>query len=131
MAMNDTIAVFLTSIRNACRAEYKDVQVAHTVVTEKIARVMFDEGYLGDVQVIGEGKGKKLVMRLKYMNSEPVIAGLQRVSKLSRRVYVGYKDINAVMNGLGLSILSTPAGIMSDKDAKKNRVGGEVLCNIW
>lgn len=131
MSMNDTISNFLTRIRNAYRATHKDVQMRHSVLTEKIARVMLDEGYISDLQVVGEGAKKYLVIKIKYVDEKSVILGIKRVSKPSKRVYVGSVDIKPVMDGLGLSILSTPAGIMSDKEARKRRVGGEVLCNVW
>lgn len=131
MSMNDTVSYFLTRIRNAYKAGHEDVQIPHTVLSEKIARVMLDEGYLEDMQIVGEGIKKTIVITIKYIDEKSVINGLKRVSKPSRRIYVGYQDIKPVMNGLGLSILSTPAGVMSDNDARKKRVGGEVLCNIW
>ena len=131
MSMNDTVADFLTRVRNGFRAEHEDVTINYTVLVENIAKVMRSEGYIKDFQTVGEGAEKVMIVKLKYVNGTSVIANLQRVSKPSRRVYVGYNDVKPIMNGLGLSILSTPAGVMSDNDARKKHVGGEVLCNVW
>lgn len=131
MSMNDTIAGFLTRVRNAYRAGHEDVEVRHSALTEKVARVLLDKGYLSDVQVIGEGVKKSIVVKIKYVDGRSVISGLERLSKPSRRVYVGYRDIKPVMNGLGFSILSTPAGVMSNVEAREKHLGGEVLCNVW
>lgn len=131
MGMNDTVADFLTRIRNAYRAGHKDVHVRYAVLSEKVAKVMADEGYLDDVQVVGEGTRKSLVIKIKYVDGNSVITGLERISKPSKRVYVGHREIRPVMNGLGLSILSTPAGVISDANARKQNVGGEVICNVW
>lgn len=131
MSMSDTIAYFLTRIRNAYRAGHESLSVRHTVITEKVANVMLNAGYLDDVQIDGEGVTKRIVIGIKYRDDASVINGLQRVSTPSRKVYVGYRDIKPVMNGLGLSILSTPNGVMSDVDARKSQVGGEVICNVW
>ena len=131
MSMNDTVADFLTRLRNAYRAGHEDVQMPHSILAEKIAGVLLTEGYLADVQVLGEGVKKTIVIAVKYVDETSVINGLKRISKPSCRIYVGYKDIRPVMNGLGLSVLSTPAGVVSDNEARKKRVGGEVLCNVW
>jgi small subunit ribosomal protein S8 len=129
--MNDTVSDFLTRLRNAYRAKHEDVQIPYSILTEKIANVMFVQGYVDGVEVVGEGVNKTIVIKVKYVDEESVINGLKRVSKPSCRIYVGYKEIKPVLNGLGISVLSTPAGVMSDVDARKKRVGGEVLCNIW
>ena len=131
MSINDTVADFLTRIRNACRASHEDVQIPYSVLNERIGKVIVDNGYIEDLQVIGDGAQKRIVVKLKYVDGKPVVNDVQRVSKPSKRVYVGYKDIKPVMNGLGVAILSTPTGVMSDLEAKKKRVGGEVICNIW
>lgn len=131
MSMNDTVSDFLTRLRNAYRAKHEDVQIPYSILTEKIANVMFVQGYVDGVEVVGEGVNKTIVIKVKYVDEESVINGLKRVSKPSCRIYVGYKEIKPVLNGLGISVLSTPAGVMSDVDARKKRVGGEVLCNIW
>jgi len=129
--MNDSIADFLTRTRNAYRAAHEDVVIKHSRTVEDVAKVILEEGYFENVEVVGEGAKKSIIVKLKYVEGVSVVADLQRVSKPSRRIYVGYKEIKPVMNGLGLSVLSTPQGVMSDNDARKKRVGGEVLCNVW
>lgn len=131
MSMNDVTSDFLTRVRNAYRTGHESVQIRHSVLVESVARILQTEGYIDSVETIGEGIRKYLVVKIRYVNGTSVIQGLQRVSKPSRRVYVGCKEIKPVMNGLGLSILSTPSGVMTDVEARKRRVGGEVLCNIW
>ncbi len=131
MSMNDPIADLLTRIRNAYRAEHEDVQIPYSIMKEKIVKVMVDEGYVEGFEVAGEGTKKVLIVRIKYVDGTSVINGIKRVSKPSCRRYVGYNEILPVTNGMGISILSTPAGIMSDTSARKKHVGGEVVCNIW
>jgi len=129
--MNDPIADLLTRIRNAYRAEHEDVQIPYSIMKEKIVKVMVDEGYVEGFEVAGEGTKKVLIVRIKYVDGTSVINGIKRVSKPSCRRYVGYNEILPVTNGMGISILSTPAGIMLDTSARKKHVGGEVVCNIW
>lgn len=131
MSMNDTIADFLTRIRNAIRAGHEDVQTRYSSLNEKIAQVLLDEGYITDFQVMGEGIRKTIIVSVKYMDGRSVITDMQRVSRPSKRVYVGFSDIKPVMNGLGMSIMSTPSGIITDKEARRRRVGGEVICSVW
>jgi len=131
MGMNDTMADFLTRIRNGYRAGFDAVSVAHTKITERIAGVLLNAGYIDDFQVISEGAAKAMVITLKYRDGRPVIHGIRRESKPSRRVYVGYRDIKPVRNGIGIAIISTPAGIMSDEEAKKRQIGGELLASVW
>lgn len=131
MSMNDTVANFLTKIRNACSAGHESVQMRHTVLIEKIANVLQNEGYIEDLQIVGEGLNKNIVIKLKYSGTTPVISNLSRVSKPSGRIYIGYREIKPVMNGLGLSILSTPEGVMTDTEARRKRLGGEIICNVW
>ena len=131
MSMNDTMSDFLTRIRNAYRASHKDVQIPYTGLSEKVGKVLLDLGYIESLEVAGEGVRKAICVKVKYVEGKSVINGLQRISKPSRRVYVGYKEIKPVMNGLGVAILSTPSGVMSDVDARKKQIGGEVLCNVW
>ena len=131
MSMNDPIADLLTRIRNAYRASHEDVQIPYSAIKEQIVNVMVDEGYVSGVEVAGEGTKKALVVKIKYVDGKSVISGLTRISKPSCRRYVGFKEIHPVRNGMGISILSTPAGVMSDNDARKKHVGGEVVCNVW
>jgi small subunit ribosomal protein S8 len=128
----DSFADFLTRIRNGLRSRQKDVAVPHSKLKYEIARVLLEEGFISNFQVDGEGIAKKLIVTLKYEEGgTSVIRGLEMVSLQSRRVYVGTGDIPKVLGGLGMSIVSTSRGIMTDRDARQKRVGGEILCKVW
>jgi len=130
--MTDPVADMLTRIRNAilARKEYVDVPASRTKIS--IARIMKDEGYIRNFRLAKDRKQGIIRIHLKYdKNNTPAIDGLRRVSKPSRRYYVKYGELPKVMNGLGIAIVSTSKGIMTDREARKNRVGGEVLCEIW
>jgi small subunit ribosomal protein S8 len=130
--MNDPIADMLTRIRNASSAGHKRVDVPHSRLKEAMAGILKSEGYVEDTTIIEKGKFRFLRIRLRY-DDEGIsfITGLSRVSRPGKRVYTGHKDVPRVMGGLGLSILSTPRGLMSGRDARKSGVGGEILCSIW
>lgn len=128
--MNDPIADMLTRIRNASRALLKDVEVSHSRMKQSIADILKREGYLADYAVEGE-KIKRIKIRLKYNGRKGVIAGLRRVSTPGLRRYVGVGDIPRVLNGMGISIVSTPKGLMTGADARKQNVGGELVCFVW
>ena len=128
--MSDPVADMLTRIPNANGALLHDVEVNHSRLKENIAGILKREGYLADYSV--EGKtAKKLKLKLKYNGRKGVIAGLKRVSKPGLRRYVGATEIPRVLNGMGISIVSTPKGVMTGTDAKKENVGGELVCFIW
>jgi small subunit ribosomal protein S8 len=130
--MTDPIADLLTRIRNANRARKEHVQIPWSRLKERVARVMVAEGFLGGVEVVGDDWRRQLRVELRYNpNRVPVITGLSRVSKPSLRVYVGSGEIPAVRHGLGVSILSTSKGVLGNRDARQQGVGGEVLCAIW
>jgi small subunit ribosomal protein S8 len=130
--MTDPIADLLTRIRNGAQARHQSVDVPWSRVKERIARVMEAEGFIGEVASVGEGKDRVLRLTLRYDGRRTsVITGLRRVSRPSLRVYVGVGDIAPVRDGLGVSILSTSKGIMVDREARSQGVGGEVLCSIW
>ena len=131
MSMQDPIADMLTRVRNAGMAAKPDVLVPESKMKTAIAEVLKSEGYIADVDQEGEGISRMLRLRLKYRGGVPVIEGVQRVSKPSRRVYCGSSDIPNVRNGLGIAILSTPKGVVSGRVAKSEKVGGEVLCYVW
>ena len=131
MSLSDPIADMLTRIRNASRAALPTVEMPVSKMKLAVAEVLKGNGYVSDYRAEGEGVNGKLVVELKYLEGEPVIEGLQRVSKPSRRVYVGAGDIPRVLGGLGVAILSTSQGIMSDRAARKAKTGGEVLCYVW
>ena len=132
MILSDPISDMLTRIRNANMAEHKQVQIPHSKMKTEIARLLKEEGYIKDfTRENVEGKAT-LVLFLKYMEDQkPVIQGLRRVSRPSRRHYVGAEDVPRVLGGIGTAFLSTSTGILTDNDARKAHVGGEVLCYIW
>ncbi len=128
----DPISDFLTQIRNGIAARLKEVNVPHSRLKYEIARVLLEEGFISNFRVDGEGPKKRVIISLKYLDDgTSVIRGLVRVSKQSRRVYVGCDEIPRVMGGLGVAILSTPAGVMTDREARRRRVGGEIICKVW
>ncbi|OAQ21067.1 30S ribosomal protein S8 [Thermosulfurimonas dismutans] len=130
--MTDPIADMLARIRNALMARHKTVEVPASKLKLEIARILKEEGYVEDYEFVQEGPQGKIVITLKYdENRRPVIAGLKRVSKPGRRIYAGVKKLPRVMGGLGIAIISTSRGIMTDHEARRRRVGGEILCEIW
>jgi len=133
MAVNDTIADMLTRIRNATMARHQTTDVPSTKMTRSIARVLKEEGFITDFSEAGEGVKRSLVISLKYKgkNRRPIITTLKRISKPGLRVYSNRKDLPRVLGGIGVAIISTSSGIMSDRDARRQGLGGEVLCYIW
>ncbi|HXG51045.1 MAG TPA: 30S ribosomal protein S8 [candidate division Zixibacteria bacterium] len=134
MAMTDPIADMLTRIRNAARARHPKVSVPWSRIKESIARVLLEEGYVKDVKKVkaARGGGEDLVIQLKFdRENRPVISGLKRVSTPGRRVYTGTRELMPVRKGLGIHILSTPKGILVDREAQRARVGGELICSVW
>ena len=132
MILSDPISDMLTRIRNANMAEHKTVQVPHSRMKSELARILKEEGYIKDYTTEKVAGKATLVMFLKYMEDQkPVIQGLRRVSKPSRRHYVGADDVPRVLGGIGTAILSTSSGVFTDTAARKAHVGGEVLCYIW
>ena len=130
--MTDPIADMLTRIRNARMVNKEVVEVPSSKMKKAIADIMLSEGYVSDVKLVEDGLSGKLVITLKYAGKrQPVINGLQRVSKPGLRTYSGVENMPKVMDGLGVAILSTNKGVMTDKQAKAANVGGEVLCYIW
>ncbi|MBM4037446.1 MAG: 30S ribosomal protein S8 [Planctomycetes bacterium] len=129
--VNDPIADMLTRIRNALRARKGEVEVPGPRINEGIARVLKDEGYVLDYKPFEAGPRRLLRVYLKYgPDGEMVITSLRRESRLSRRIYRGVDDIPRVRNGLGVAVLSTSKGVLSDRECRKQRVGGEVLCTV-
>jgi small subunit ribosomal protein S8 len=134
MGMTDPIADMLTRIRNASRARHQKVTVPWSRVKENIAKVLIDEGYLKELKKTkaARGGGEELVIQLKFdRESRPVISGLKRVSRPSRRVYVRAQEVPPVRRGLGINVLSTPKGILVDREAQRAKVGGELVCSVW
>ncbi len=128
--MTDPIADFLTRIRNANRALLPSVEVRHSRVKEGIARILQREGYVADFAVEG-AKIKKLRVRLKFNGRKGVIAGLRRVSRPGLRHYAGLDEIPRVLGGMGVAVMSTSQGVMTGAEARRQKLGGEVLCYIW
>jgi small subunit ribosomal protein S8 len=132
MSQTDPIAELLTRIRNAARARYNQVEMAHSRLREAICRVLVEERFLAGVETAGEGYKKKLLLALRYSAArESVIRGIERTSRPSLRRYAGAKTMPRVSGGLGLHVVSTPLGVMTDREARRRNVGGEVLLKIW
>ena len=131
--VNDRIADMLTRIRNANIMKYDTVDVLGSKMTVEIARILKEEGYISDYKVEKDGAGEKLTLNLKYANNkkEKVITGLKRISKPGLRVYAKKDELPRIQNGLGIAIISTSEGVMTDRDARKKGLGGEVLAYIW
>ncbi len=132
MQISDTIADMLTRIRNASAAKHDSVDVPASNVKKAIAQILHDEGYITSFQVEEDGKQGVIHITLKYgQNKSQAISGIRRVSKPGLRIYTNVEDMPKVMKGLGIAILSTSKGIMTDKQARKANVGGEVLAYVW
>lgn len=132
MSMSDPLADFLTRIRNAGMVRYETVDVPMSNLKVDVAKVLREEGYIKDYQIIEDSKQGILRIELKYgPNDELVISGIRRISKPGLRQYVKADDIPKVLSGLGISILSTSKGVMTDREARRLRIGGEILCEAW
>ena len=132
MQMSDVIADMLTCIRNANDAKHATVDIPASNMKKSIADILVNEGYVKSYQVIDDGKQGTIRVTLKYgQNKQKVLRGLKRVSKPGLRIYAGYEDMPKVMNGLGVAIVSTSKGLMTDKQARAQKIGGEVLAFIW
>lgn len=130
--MTDSIADMLTRIRNACHARYKKVDIPASKIKREIARILTDQKFINSYTDIEKDRHPFLRLYLKYDENEtPVISGLERVSTPGLRRYVGKDEVPKVLNGLGVAILSTSRGIMTDKQTRELGIGGEVLCNVW
>ena len=130
--MTDPIADMLTRIRNANQMRYKEVEVPASKMKLEIARILKEEGFIADYKESKEDVQGKITLNLKYgENKERVITGLKRISKPGLRVYAKAEELPRVLNGLGIAIISTSKGIMTDKEARKESLGGEVLAYIW
>ena len=129
--VTDPIADMLTRIRNANQMRYKEVEVPASKMKNEIARILKAEGFIVDYKVKKNNIQDILVLSLKYVDKERVITGLKRISKPGLRVYVKAEKVPSVLNGLGIAIISTSQGVMTDKEARKNSLGGEVLAYVW
>ena len=132
MQITDTIADLLTRIRNAVSAKHDSVDIPASNMKKAIVQILVDEGYVKNYTVVEDGKQGIIKVNLKYGEGKtPVIKGLRRVSKPGLRIYSGVEDMPQVMRGLGIAIVSTSQGVMTDKQARKNHIGGEVLAFVW
>ena len=131
MQMSDVIADMLTRIRNASNAQHATVDVPASNMKKAIAEILFNEGYIKEYKIVEDGKQGVIRITLKYVGKEKAIKGIRRVSKPGLRVYSNCEDMPRVMNGLGIAIISTSKGIMTDRNARKQNIGGEVLAFVW
>ena len=132
MAISDPIADMLTRIRNAAKAKFNSVDIPGSTLKIELAKILKNEGYIRNYKFLKDGKQGILRVYLKYgAGQSNVIYGLKRISKPSRRVYLKSKEIKPVYNGMGIAILWTSKGIMTDKKARQDKIGGEVLCHVW
>jgi small subunit ribosomal protein S8 len=132
MTMTDPIADFLTRIRNALLAKHESTDIPASKLKYRLAEILKAEGYIADAYVVGEGRHKMIHIGLKYDPGEvSVIQSLRRISRPGRRVYLAADQLPRVLNGLGLAVISTSRGVMSDRECRQLNVGGEVMCQVW
>ena len=131
MQISDVIADMLTRIRNANDAKHESVDVPASNLKKSIAEILLEEGYIKNFQIVEDGKQGIIRVALKYVGKQKVIHGLRRVSKPGLRIYSNCEDMPKVMNGLGIAIVSTSKGVMTDKKARQANVGGEILAFVW
>ena len=133
--MNDTLSDMLVRIRNAAMVGKATVAVPMSKLNERVAQILKDEGYLDGFQVVGDGAIKTLNLTLRYFGErrsrKPTVTGLKRISKPGKRVYSRSDSLKPILNGLGISILSTSKGVISDREARTQKLGGEILCELW
>ena len=130
--MTDPISDFLTRLRNASKAKLDECVIPHSILKENVSAILKTEGYIADHTNGTDAQGHKtLIVKMKYVDGAPAITGLTRVSTPGRRLYFSYTDIPRVLNGLGIGIISTSRGLMKDADCRRNKAGGELLCNVW
>ena len=128
---SDPIADMLTRVRNAIQARHPKVDVPASKLKTEIARILKEEGFIANYKVAEEGAKRTIKIYLKYANNSPVISAIERVSRPGCRVYVGQTDIPRVLGGLGINILTTPRGVMTGRQARREGVCGEILCEVW
>lgn len=129
--MTDPIADMLTRIRNGNMRKHESVEVPASNMKKSLAQILLDEGFIKGYNVTEDNKQDVITIDLKYVEDERTISGIKKISKPGRRVYVGAKDVPSVLGGLGIAILSTSHGMMTDKQAREEGVGGEVICYVW
>ena len=131
MAVTDPIADFLTRIRNASKARKPRVDIPSSNMKRNLAEILRNQKFIKDYSVVKDSKQDILRVELKYTNGSPAISGLKRISKPGLRVYKNSEDLPRVLNGLGVAVISTPNGLLTDKDARTQSVGGEIVCYVW
>ena len=129
--MPDPIADMLTRIRNGNNAKHKSVEIPASNMKKDLAQMLLDEGYIKGYNVTEDSKQGMITIDLKYVDDQRVISGIKRISRTGRRVYVKADEVPRVLGGLGIAIISTSKGIMTDKEARNEAVGGEVICYVW
>lgn len=129
--MTDPIADMLTRIRNANSAKHESVEIPSSKMKQDIAQILLDEGFIKGYNVTEDDKQGILTIDLKYKDNQRVISGIKRISKPGRKIYVRSKEVPSVLGGLGIAIISTSQGIVTDKKARANNIGGEVICYVW
>ncbi|AVQ27779.1 MULTISPECIES: 30S ribosomal protein S8 [Fusobacterium] len=131
MYLTDPIADMLTRIRNANAVMHEKVDIPHSTLKDKIAEILKEEGYIANYKVVTDGNKKSIRVYLKYDGKDRIIKGIKRISKPGRRVYSSVEDMPRVLSGLGIAIVSTSKGIVTDRVARRENVGGEVLAFVW
>lgn len=131
MATHDSIGDFLTIIRNASKAGKESCKAQHSKLREGIAAILKDEGYIASYEVTGEKAEKAINIVLKYVGGVPALTNISRVSTPGCRSYFQYREISRVLNGMGISILTTSKGILKDSECRAKKVGGEIICKVW
>jgi len=129
--LTDPVADFLTRLKNACRAELEEFTAPHSRLKADIARILEEEGYIWNYEVVTTGKYPEIKVKVKYADGRPVLTDLKKISKPGRRQYVGAKEMPRVLNGLGIAIVSTSKGVMTGARARRENLGGEVLAYVW
>ena len=131
MSLSDPIGDMLARIKNALLRNHSNVKLPSSIFKSKIAEILKSEGYIIDFKILNEDKKMILEIDLKYNSGNPVISSIERVSKPGRRIFSSAESLPKVSNGLGIAIISTPKGVMTDQDARKNQVGGEIICKVF
>lgn len=131
MSCQDPISMAIVTIRNGLKAKKEFVVIPGSKIKTEIVKILLEEGYIKDYKIVNNKSSFDIKILLKYDGTDPVISEMERVSKLSRRTYVGKNEVKKVQNGLGISIITTSQGIMTDLKARKLGIGGEIICTVW
>ena len=131
MSLSDPIGDMIARVKNAQARNHKKVELPSSNFKSKIANILKNEGFIKDFKILAEGKKPILSLELKYHSGNPVISNFERVSKPGRRIFSSAESLPKINNGLGIAIVSTPKGVMSDIDARKNKIGGEIICKVF